>query len=130
MNLVAKEFVAAQHPANPGVLILSRCAGAADDLPEALIVNPYIPAEVADAIATALSMPLDERIDRWRSLFTRVTSHTVHDWGRRFLDDLDRGTSRPAPASSPSRACHNAPCRGRFAEPARLSPASRRPEGP
>jgi trehalose 6-phosphate synthase len=97
MNLVAKEFVAAQHPANPGVLILSRCAGAADDLPEALIVNPYIPAEVAEAIATALSMPLDERIDRWRSLFTRIASHTVHDWGRRFLDDLDRGAGQLGP---------------------------------
>jgi trehalose 6-phosphate synthase len=97
MNLVAKEFVAAQHPANPGVLILSRTAGAADELPEALIVNPYIPAEVAAAIAAALAMPLDERIDRWRALFTRVTSHTVHDWGRRFLADLERGADQLRP---------------------------------
>ena len=97
MNLVAKEFVAAQHPANPGVLILSRTAGAADELPEALVVNPYIPAEVAAALATALAMPLDERIDRHRALFARVTSHTVHDWGRRFLADLDRTTDQVGP---------------------------------
>ena len=97
MNLVAKEFIAAQHPAAPGVLILSRTAGAADELPEALVVNPYIPAEVADAIAQALAMPLDERIDRYRALFARVTSHTVHDWSRRFLADLDRGTDQLRP---------------------------------
>jgi trehalose 6-phosphate synthase len=97
MNLVAKEFVAAQHPGNPGVLILSRTAGAADELPEALIVNPYIPAEVAAALATALAMPLDERIDRWRALFKQVTSRTVHDWGCRFLTDLERGAAQIGP---------------------------------
>jgi trehalose 6-phosphate synthase len=97
MNLVAKEFIAAQHPAAPGVLILSRTAGAADELPEAVIVNPYIPAEVAAAIAQALAMPLDERIDRYRALFARIASHTVHDWSRRFLADLDRGASQLRP---------------------------------
>jgi trehalose 6-phosphate synthase len=101
MNLVAKEFVAAQHPANPGVLILSRTAGAADEFPEALIVNPYIPAEVAAAIAAALAMPLDERIDRHRALFARIASHTVHDWSRRFLADLEKPAAQRDPVSRP-----------------------------
>jgi trehalose 6-phosphate synthase len=89
MNLVAKEFVAAQHPRSPGVLVLSRCAGAAEDLPEALIVNPYISAEVADGIARALAMPLEERIVRHQALLRRVLAHSVQDWGRTFLEDLD-----------------------------------------
>jgi len=92
MNLVAKEYVAAQHPASPGVLILSRCAGAADEMSEAIIVNPFIPSQVADAIAMALEMPLEERVRRHRALLARIRGNTVHDWGRRFLRDLERAT--------------------------------------
>jgi trehalose 6-phosphate synthase len=92
MNLVAKEYVAAQHPGSPGVLILSRCAGAAEEMPEALIVNPYVPGEVADAIARALAMPLEERLRRHQALLARVVENTVHDWTRGFLRDLGRGT--------------------------------------
>ncbi len=65
MNLVAKEYVAAQDPADPGVLILSKFAGAAQQLTDALIVNPNDKFEVAEAINTALHMSLDERIQRW-----------------------------------------------------------------
>ncbi len=61
MNLVAKEFVAAQDPADPGVLILSRFAGAAEELTDALLVNPYDPDDIADAMHAALEMPLEER---------------------------------------------------------------------
>ena len=57
MNLVAKEYVAAQDPDDPGVLILSRFAGAAEQMTEAMIVNPYSPEELADAIGLALEMP-------------------------------------------------------------------------
>jgi trehalose 6-phosphate synthase len=92
MNLVAKEYVAAQHPASPGVLILSRCAGAADELTEAIIVNPYVRSQVADAIAHALVMPLEERVRRHQALLARIHANTVHDWGRRFLRDLERST--------------------------------------
>jgi trehalose 6-phosphate synthase len=92
MNLVAKEYVAAQHPASPGVLILSRCAGAAEDLPEAIIVNPYIPSDVADAMSRALTMPLEERLERHKALLARVVADDVHRWGRRFLHDLERGS--------------------------------------
>ncbi len=100
MNLVAKEFVAAQYPESPGVLLLSRFAGAAEDLPEALLVNPHIPAEVGEALARALSMPLEERLERHRALLDRVRRHTVADWGRLFLRDLSESgeVSRSSPA--------------------------------
>ena len=72
MNLVAKEYVAAQDPEDPGVLILSRFAGAALQLTDALLVNPHSSEEVSEAIAVAIAMPLDERIRRWKALFESV----------------------------------------------------------
>ena len=92
MNLVAKEFVAAQRPEDPGVLILSRGAGACDDLPEALIVNAVIPADVADGIARALAMPIEERVARHRALLARVRAGSVQVWSGRFLEDLEGGS--------------------------------------
>jgi trehalose 6-phosphate synthase len=88
MNLVAKEYVAAQDPENPGVLILSRFAGAAAQLPEALLVNPYSPEEIADAIVTALRMPREERVDRWQAMMDNVQREDVVWWRRRFTDAL------------------------------------------
>jgi len=103
MNLVAKEFVAAQQPRSPGVLILSRTAGAAEELPEALIVNPCIAEEVGETIARALSMPLEERAERHRALLRRVLANTVQGWGRTFLDDLARSRSDAHAQGGPSR---------------------------
>jgi trehalose 6-phosphate synthase len=88
MNLVAKEFVAAQDPEDPGVLILSRFAGAAEQMTEALIVNPHSAEEMADAIRTALQMRRDERKRRWRSLMDGILSQDVIWWRRRFTDAL------------------------------------------
>lgn len=88
MNLVAKEFVAAQDPANPGVLLLSAFAGAARELDGALIVNPYDTQGVADAIATSVDMPLAERQSRWRSMMDRLESHDITGWRRTFLRAL------------------------------------------
>ncbi len=88
MNLVAKEFVAAQDPANPGVLILSRFAGAAEQLREALLVNPYDTEGMADAIDTALKMPAAERQERHQRLLQRIREHDVHWWRQRFLAAL------------------------------------------
>src|SRR3546814_18800405 len=68
MNLVAKEYVAAQDPEDQGVLILSRFAGADLQLRDAVLINPYSAAALADAIERALSMPLAERKARWRKL--------------------------------------------------------------
>jgi trehalose 6-phosphate synthase len=88
MNLVAKEFVAAQDPEDPGVLILSRFAGAAAQLTGALLINPYSPDEMADAIEHALNMPRDERIARWRPMFDNVVDEDVIWWRKRFTEVL------------------------------------------
>ncbi|MBX9758392.1 MAG: trehalose-6-phosphate synthase [Beijerinckiaceae bacterium] len=88
MNLVAKEFVAAQDPEDPGVLVLSKFAGAALQLPEALIVNPNDKFEVADAIREALNMGLQERIDRWRPMLETIQRKDVRWWSSAYLQDL------------------------------------------
>jgi trehalose 6-phosphate synthase len=88
MNLVAKEFIAAQDPADPGVLVLSRLAGAADALSEAVLVNPCVPSDVAAGVVRALEMTLEERQKRHAALLPRVLDDTAETWARRFLDDL------------------------------------------
>jgi trehalose 6-phosphate synthase len=96
MNLVAKEYVAAQRPEDPGVLILSRFAGAAHELDAALLVNPYDTESTSATIARALAMPLDERQERWSRMMRRVETNTVERWCARFLDRL--GTDATAHA--------------------------------
>ncbi|MBI1186693.1 MAG: alpha,alpha-trehalose-phosphate synthase (UDP-forming) [Alphaproteobacteria bacterium] len=88
MNLVAKEFVAAQDPEDPGVLILSRFAGAASQMREALIVNPFSREEIAEAIRLALDMPRPERIARWRALKAGVDKDDVYAWSDSFIAAL------------------------------------------
>jgi len=90
MNLVAKEYVAAQDPVNPGVLVLSRFAGAAQELKDALIVNPYDTDQVAAALQMALTMPLEERVARWSAMMGVLTRNTISVWRDRFLAALDR----------------------------------------
>ncbi|MEO3997861.1 alpha,alpha-trehalose-phosphate synthase (UDP-forming) [Mesorhizobium sp. CAU 1732] len=90
MNLVAKEFVAAQDDENPGVLVLSQFAGAAEELREALIVNPYDIDGMAEAINRALYMDLDERKDRQKALRARVSEQNAQTWLESFLRDLER----------------------------------------
>ena len=91
MNLVAKEYVAAQDEDDPGVLVLSRFAGAAEDLEEALIVNPYDHDEVAHAMQQAIKMPLAERRERHRVLLDRVRKRDVRQWRESFLIALAAG---------------------------------------
>ena len=88
MNLVAKEYVVAQNPDDPGVLVLSRFAGAAEQLKEALLVNPYDPQGMADSIQQALQMPLAERQARHQKLMARIKEHDVHWWRKAFMDAL------------------------------------------
>jgi trehalose 6-phosphate synthase len=88
MNLVAKEYVAAQDPADPGVLILSRFAGAAHQLGEALLVNPYSKDEISDAIRKALDMGRAERVRRWESLIDNVRREDVAHWRSAFVAAL------------------------------------------
>ncbi|MCC8363190.1 alpha,alpha-trehalose-phosphate synthase (UDP-forming) [Lysobacter sp. A6] len=89
MNLVAKEFVASQDPQSPGVLVLSRFAGAAAEMKEALLVNPYDLDGVADAIAHAHAMPMEERKERWHALHRRLRRHDITLWRRKFLEALE-----------------------------------------
>lgn len=88
MNLVAKEYVAAQDPDDPGVLVLSMLAGAAAELDAALLVNPYDLDGVADAIARAAAMSLAERRERWESMMRPITGYDIHAWCRAFLGRL------------------------------------------
>jgi len=88
MNLVAKEYVAAQNDEDPGVLVLSKFAGAAQELTEALIVNPFDPDAIADAMHQALTMPLDERRERHLALKEKVYRTTAALYARNFVDAL------------------------------------------
>ncbi|MCB2087513.1 MAG: trehalose-6-phosphate synthase [Sphingomonadaceae bacterium] len=88
MNLVAKEYVAAQDPADPGVLILSRFAGAAQQLEDAVLVNPHSPDDLSHAIKSALDMPLAERKARWGKLIVSVMDENVQAWTENFCRDL------------------------------------------
>jgi trehalose 6-phosphate synthase len=90
MNLVAKEYVAAQDPEDPGVLILSRFAGAARECGAAMLVNPYDPDGVAAAINEALSMPVDERRARHEATFRALLRDDIETWADRFLSALAR----------------------------------------
>ncbi|MDN3566863.1 trehalose-6-phosphate synthase [Paeniroseomonas aquatica] len=88
MNLVAKEYVAAQDPADPGVLVLSRFAGAAAQLGSALLVNPHDAEGMAEAIHRALDMPLAERQERWWASWQAIAGATPEGWGEDFLRAL------------------------------------------
>jgi len=97
MNLVAKEYIASQDPENPGVLVLSKFAGAAEDLVEAIAVNPYDTDEVAEALHSALTMPVGERRERYESLIVRVRTNNVTRWRENFLDALRSAPAERAP---------------------------------
>src|SRR5690606_7263407 len=101
MNLVAHEYVASQDPENPGVLVLSRFAGAAEIFHDALIINPFDTDETAEAMRRALAMPLEERRERWHSLMEVARTHTIDNWADSFLAAL---TGEAAPSEG-----HDAP---------------------
>jgi len=89
MNLVAKEHVAAQDPADPGVLVLSRFAGAAAELGGAIHVNPHDPDEIAEGLNTALTMGLEERVARWHDNAACLKTNSAAQWSRGFLAALN-----------------------------------------
>jgi len=97
MNLVAKEYVAAQDPSDPGVLILSRFAGAAAQMSKALIVNPFSREDVAEAIKQGLSMSKPDRIRRWEILMDGVQKDDVVTWRDAFVAALRSATTTRAP---------------------------------
>ncbi|MEM6664979.1 MAG: trehalose-6-phosphate synthase [Pseudomonadota bacterium] len=100
MNLVAKEYIAAQNPDDPGVLVLSKFAGAAEELEEALIVNPYDVDEMAGTLQRALRMNLEERQERQAALLKRIRANDAHHWQSRFLSALE--ATGLSPSSAPS----------------------------
>jgi trehalose 6-phosphate synthase len=95
MNLVAKEYAAAQDPQDPGVLVLSRFAGSADILEGPLLVSPYDTGAVAEAMHAALGMPLDERRARWAAMMDDLRHWDIHRWHERFVEAL-AATAAPA----------------------------------
>jgi trehalose 6-phosphate synthase len=105
MNLVAKEYVAAQDPEDPGVLILSRFAGAAREFSAALLVNPYDSEGVAIAIDRALAMPLKERQQRHTDNYRALLQNDLNQWAKRFLAVLERPRQEDmTPSAMPLRA--------------------------
>lgn len=88
MNLVAKEYVAAQDPEDPGVLVLSRLAGAAVELDAAVLVNPYDVEGMADGIQRAANMPVRERRERHQAMIEVLRENDIDAWRTRFLDTL------------------------------------------
>src|SRR5712671_573406 len=107
MNLVAKEYVAAQNPADPGVLVLSKFAGAANQLDTALLVNPHDIDGMARTVAIALSMPLTERRMRWEAMMVKLRAGTIQRWFADFVDalqetHLDKVASEPLIAETPT----------------------------
>ncbi len=91
MNLVAKEYVAAQNPEDPGVLVLSAFAGAADQLGNgALVVNPFDIEGVAEALHYGLTMPFEERRERWHAMMKDIIARDVNWWSRSFVAALTK----------------------------------------
>lgn len=89
MNLVAKEYVAAQDPSDPGVLVLSPFAGAAYELDGAIIANPYDPDAVAEALQLGMRMPRAERVERWQTMIDIVRRNNISAWRESFLSTLN-----------------------------------------
>ncbi|MCP8896119.1 trehalose-6-phosphate synthase [Shinella daejeonensis] len=103
MNLVAKEYVAAQDPEDPGVLVLSKFAGAAEEMQDALIVNPYDTDDMARQLHIALTMPLEERRRRHATLFEHVVRQDARAWLESFLAALNGSSAKPVAAERPYR---------------------------
>jgi trehalose 6-phosphate synthase len=99
MNLVAKEYVAAQNPADPGVLVLSKFAGAANQLDTALLVNPHDIDGMARTIAVALAMPISERRVRYETMMEKLRSHGIQQWFADFVETLQESGSEKAAAA-------------------------------
>ena len=100
MNLVAKEFIAAQRDEDPGVLVLSQFAGAAQELTEALIINPFDPDAIADAMHQALVMPLPERFERHAALKEKIFRTTARVYCDRFMEALLSIKSQSTPRAA------------------------------
>ena len=84
----AKEYLASQDPDDPGVFVLSRLCGAAEELHAAVLINPYDRRAVADGVTGAIEMPLAERRERHSQMLATIERNDVHSWSRRFIGAL------------------------------------------
>lgn len=109
MNLVAKEYVAAQNPLDPGVLVLSERAGAAQQLDAALLVNPHDTEGMAEAIRTAMTMPLEERQERWRAMMAVIERDNIDAWFSDFMSTLAESERALPVRQSPEIAMSSVP---------------------
>ncbi|ACI91758.1 alpha,alpha-trehalose-phosphate synthase [Afipia carboxidovorans OM5] len=112
MNLVAKEYVAAQNPVDPGVLVLSKFAGAANELTTALIVNPHDIDSMARALGMAFAMPLPERRLRWEAMMTKLQAGNIQNWFESFISALESAHEMGRAASEEPRADAESPSPG------------------
>ncbi len=96
MNLVAKEYVAAQDPEDPGVLVLSQFAGAAEELDDAILVNPHDVNGTADSLRLAIEMSAADRVGRWQRMMKKLRSNDIHHWRRSFLKALESACAKVA----------------------------------
>jgi trehalose 6-phosphate synthase len=96
MNLVAKEYVAAQDPADPGMLVLSSFAGAARELGDALLVNPVDIDAIAEAMREALNMPLGLRQERWKAMMQVLRRNAITAWRKQFVRALAESAAERA----------------------------------
>jgi trehalose 6-phosphate synthase len=101
MNLVAKEYVAAQNPNDPGVLVLSKFAGAANELDTALLVNPHDIDGMARTIAVALSMPFPERRMRWEAMMAKLRHRSIEQWFTSFVEALETARAERQSVAQP-----------------------------
>ena len=102
MNLVAKEYIASQDPDDPGVLVLSKFAGAAKELNAALVVNPYDIGEFAQALYRALYMERTERVERWGAMMKTLRGGNITRWYKGFIDSLRESANPPLSVASRS----------------------------
>jgi trehalose 6-phosphate synthase len=91
MNLVAKEYVASQSVDDPGVLVLSCFAGAAEELREAVLVNPHDVEGMAESIRQGLAMSLGERRERWTAMMATIERNDITHWRESFVAALAAG---------------------------------------
>lgn len=101
MNLVAKEYVAAQNPSDPGVLVLSKFAGAAKELNGALLVDPRNINDIADKLSAAFSMSQPERISRWQLMMERLQAYPIQRWTADFIAELEKIRTEKLAAQGP-----------------------------
>ncbi|MCP1835383.1 trehalose 6-phosphate synthase [Bradyrhizobium sp. USDA 4532] len=101
MNLVAKEYVAAQDPSKPGVLVLSKYAGAAKELDGALLIDPNDIEDIAEKIAIALSMSLPKRICRWEKMMAKLREYPIQKWSAHFISELEKIRTEKLATQSP-----------------------------